>query len=215
MMKDADLKRNASGYYDETCYKGITAPPKAGEIWTTADGKKCWLILRNNGTVCSTLLLGKEEKENSIKVMGKVPMYTDPVMVGYTFTVYIATFVKSIPAANLAEVKKAVGEALGITAATENPLDDKNQLKADVNALTERLVSLQFENNELKHDNADLRSENKKITFDLDAKILADKMVHDSIADMEQEICKLKVYKDMYTDLIDKLVSVRGGTVND
>lgn len=200
-MKDADLKRNASGYYDETAYKAITAPPKAGEIWTNKDGKKCWLILRNNGDVCSTLLLGKEERENNIKVMAKVPMYTNPVMIGYTFTVYISTFVKTIPAANMAEVQKAVGEALGITAVSAVPHDHINALKEEVLRLTKERDEAQKKATELK--------------IDLDASKIADKMVDDTIAEMNQEIYKLKIYKELYMDLIDKLVSVRGGAVND
>ena len=55
------------------------------------------------------------------------------------------------------------------------------------------------------------RKEAAALRFDLDAKNMADKMVDDSIAEMEQEIYKLKVYKDMYMDLIDKLISARGG----
>jgi hypothetical protein len=94
-------------------------------------------------------------------------------------------------------VKKAVGKYLDIP-----DLEDRN-------------AELLNERDNLLLENGDLRRENKKITFDLDEKILADKMVSDSIADMEQEIYKLKVYKDMYMDLIDKLVAVRGGTIND
>ena len=214
-MKDAELKRNASGYYDETCYKAITAPPKAGEIWTSQDGRKTWLILQNHGTVCSTLLMGTEERENSIKVMARVPMYTEPMMVGYTFTDYVSTFVETVPTENMAEVRMAVGKALDITATAVVPHDHINKLEDDVKALADRLVGLQIVNDDLKHMNADLEKENEALKFDLDAKNMADKMVADSIAEMEQEIWKLKFYKEMYMDLIDKLVSVRGGAVND
>lgn len=200
-MKDADLKRNASGYYDETAYKAITAPPKAGEIWTSKDGKKCWLILRNNGDVCSTLLLGKEERENNIKVMAKVPMYTDPVMIGYTFTVYITTFVKTIPAANMAEVQKAVGEALGITAVSAVPHDHINALEAKNAELHNTVVSLQ--------------KKNEKLEKTIDQAIDDLGNFTDTIESLEKEIAKLKIYKELYMDLIDKLVSVREGAVND
>lgn len=215
MMKDADLKRNASGYYDETAYKAITAPPKAGEIWTSSDGRKCWLILQNHGTVCSTLLMGTEEKENSIKVMARVPMYTEPAMVGYTFTDFVSTFVKTVPAENMAEVRKAVGEALGITAAPENPIADVNLLKSDIKALSDIVASLREENDELKHENADLRSDMK--IFEEKASALKVEWERDrkDMVLMNQEYIKLQFYKDMYMDLIDKLVAVRGGIVND
>ena len=214
-MKDNDLKRNASGYYDETAYKAITSPPKAGEIWTSADGRKCWLILQNRGDVCSTLLLGKEDKGNSVKIMGKVPMYTDPLMIGYTFTVYIATFVKTIPAANLAEVQKAVGEALGITETAAVPHEPINVLEAKVSALSDRVVSLQNENNELKHDNADLRKENEKLLNDHNMAVEIANDLHAESIELSKEIDKLLIYKELYMDLIDKLVAVRGGAVFD
>ena len=201
-MKDADLKRNASGYYDETCYKAITAPPKAGEIWVSQDGRKTWLILQNHGTVCSTLLMGTEEKENSIKVMARVPMYTEPAMVGYTFTDYVSTFVKTVPAENMAEVRKAVGEALGITAMAAVPDDSVRVLKLKVDALTDRVTRLQEEKSELMQENDDLLKELKYQTS----------LTAGSVnAEMSQEITKLNIYKDMYMDLIDKLVAVRGG----
>lgn len=207
-MKDADLKRNASGYYDETAYKAITAPPKAGEIWTNQDGRKTWLILQNHGTVCSTLLMGTEERENSIKVMSRVPMYTEPAMVGYTFTDYVSTFVKTIPAANLAEVRKAVGEALGITATAAVPHDHINALERRNAELLEERDSLLIERDKAQKKADDLSNE-------LYAKTMKDLMADDITENMRHELTCLAVYKDMYMDLIDKLVSVRGGTVND
>lgn len=203
-MKDADLKRNASGYYDETCYKAITAPPRTGEIWTNRDGSKCWLILQGRDTVCSTLLLGKEEKENSIQVMARVPMYTDPVMIGYTFTDYLTTFVKKVKAEEFTNIQREVGKALGIidiNLVAPVPHDH-------INALEEKVIRLTKERDEAQKLATAMK-------FDLDAKNMADQMVHDSITDMEQEITKLNIYKDMYMDLIDKLVSVRGGAVNE
>jgi hypothetical protein len=77
------------------------------------------------------------------------------------------------------------------------------------------VVSLQDRNNELKLEYAELSNEAQRMKLDLDAKNMADKMVSDSIAEMEQELTRLKIYKELYTELIDKLVSVRGGVVND
>lgn len=210
-MKDADLKRNASGYYDETCYKAITAPPRTGEIWTDRSGKKHWLILKSRNAVCSVLLLNTAETENSIRVMGKVPMYTDPLMVGYAFTDYLTTFVKKVKAEEFINVQRKVGEALGvidINLVAPVPHDHINALERRNAELLEERDRLLIERNEVQKEAASLR-------FDLDAKNMADKMVSDSIAEMEQEIFKLKFYKDMYMDLIDKLVSVRGGAVNE
>lgn len=213
MMNDKDLKRNASGYKDETCYKGITAPPKAGEIWVSKDGTKHWLILQNHGNVCSTLLLGTEQKEGSIMVMGRVPMYTTPVMVGYTFTVYVATFVKKIPDEKLEEIRQDVGKALGIVTVTQDILHSNAQV------LGREREQLEVKNAELHDTNIQLMKENetlKKRYDDLADQAASDLLCHGNIIEAQKkEIDRLTVYKEMYMDLIDKLVSVRGGAVDD
>ena len=121
-MKNNDIRRNGSGYYDETAFKAIqaiTKAPKPGEIWTNSTGSKTYLVLQNRKSVCSTLLLGTENKENSIVVMAKVPMYTDPIMIGYTFSSMLTQYVKTVTEDNMETVKKAVARALGIHAEPE------------------------------------------------------------------------------------------------
>ncbi len=202
-MKDADLKRNASGYYDETCYKGITAPPKPGEIWQNKKGQRV-LIINSNAKVASTLLLttNTEAAECPIPVTaGDKVLYTDPIMIGYALVRSLDAFVMKAKPEEFHVVRKEIGKALGITNEDE------------VKALADRVVMLQDRNNELKLEYADLSNEAQKLKFDLDAKNMADKMVSDSIAEMEQELTRLKIYKEMYTELIDKLVSVKGGAV--
>lgn len=201
MMKDNDLKRNASGYYDEPCYKACTAPPKPGEIWQHSRSGDYILILAVNGRVCSILKLTDRECTDAIQVVCKVPMFTSPAMVAYVFNESIGDYVKSLKEEEFREIQKAVGEALGITATAAVPHDHINVLEDKVTKLTK------------ERDDALKKADD--LSTDLYAKIMADKMVHDSIADMENEIYKLRVYKDMYMDLIDKLVAVRGGAVND
>lgn len=214
-MKDAELKLNASGYYDETCYKGITAPPQPGEIWSNQDGTRYWLILQTSDKVCSTLQMSHVQNGNTITVLVHEPMYTDPIMVGYTYMDKLGSFVRKLKGNEYAEVQRRVGNALGITAAIENPLEDKNQLIADVKALSEKLVSLQFENNELKHENADLRKENEKLLMDhnMAADIAND--LHAESIELSREIDCLKIYKEMYLTILDKLISVKGGAASD
>lgn len=197
MMKDADLKRNASGYYDEPCYKACTALPKPGEIWQHSRSGDYILILAVNDRVCSILKLTDRECTDGIQIVCKVPMFTSPSMVAYVFNESIGDYVKSLKEEEFREIQKAVGKALGITATASVPHDH-------INALEDKVT-------ELHNTLSNVLDENVKLKVDLDAKNVADMMVSDSIADMEQEICKLKVYKDMYMDLIDKLVAVRGG----
>lgn len=170
-MKSNDIRRNASVYYDETAFKAIqalTKAPKAGEIWMDSTGSKTYLVLQSRKSVCSTLLLGTENKENSIVVMARVPMYTDPIMIGYTFTSMLTQYVKTVPEDNMETVKKAVARALGIHAEPE--CDD----------IQER--------------------------FDAVCKINKD---------LKARLDSAYFYKDLYTNLMDRLVAARGGATDD
>ena len=204
MKNDSDLKRNASGYIDEPCYKACTALPKPGEIWADSNGHKHWLVMRSRDTVCSTLLLDTKEKENSIMVMGRMPMYTDPIMIGYTFTDKMTQFVKTVKAEEFTKVQREVGRALGVidlNLVATVPHDHINALEAKNAELHDTVIKL-LEKNKCLNDTVDLATEDiGNLT--------------DNIDDLKKEIAKLNIYKDMYTELIDKLVCARGGAVND
>lgn len=131
-------------------------------------GSKTYLVLQSRKSVCSTLLLGTENKENSIVVMARVPMYTDPIMIGYTFTSMLTQYVKTVPEDNMETVKKAVARALGIHAEPE--CDD----------IQER--------------------------FDAVCKINKD---------LKARLDSAYFYKDLYTNLMDRLVAARGGATDD
>lgn len=201
-MKDAELKLNASGYYDETCYKGITAPPQPGEIWSNQDGTRYWLILQTSDKVCSTLQMSHVQNGNTITVLVHEPMYTDPIMVGYTYMDKLGSFVRKLKGNEYAEVQRRVGNALGITSTAAANNDHINMM-------------LEAKNADLQNMVADLQNRNKELQFDLDAKNMADKMVSDTIADMELEISCLKIYKEMYLTILDKLISAKGGAASD
>ena len=201
-MKDAELKLNASGYYDETCYKGITAPPQPGEIWSNQDGTKYWLVLQVSDKACSTLQLNRVQKGNSITVLAHEPMYTDPIMIGYTYIDLLCSFVRKLKASEYQEVQRRVGNALGITASAA--------------ANNEHIqMMLEAKNADLQNMVADLQNRNKELQLELDAKNMADKMVSDAIEDMEREISCLRIYKEMYLTILDKLISAKGGAVSD
>ena len=201
MMKDNDLKRNASGYYDETCYKGITAPPKAGEIWKHSRSGDYVLILAVNNRVCSILKLTDRECTDCIPVVCKAQMFTSPSMVAYVFNESIGEYVKSLKKEEFSEIQKAVAKALGITATAAVPHDDINAMENEIKML--------------KSEISDYMAESTKLHFELNAKKLDEKEWNDTYARMSKEITKLNVYKDMYMDLIDKLVDVKVGAVDD
>ena len=119
-MKDADLKRNASGYYDETPYKAITAPPLPGEIWTHKAHSDYMLILGSNEKFSSVLKLDEKHREGKIPVQIRAKktcmvMYTDPMKVSYLYHDLLESYKWTMADNDLAEVRKRVAKALGLT----------------------------------------------------------------------------------------------------
>lgn len=112
-MKEFGMKKNASGYYDETCYKGITTGPQPGEICVFAKAGDYRLIIANNGALCSCLKLYEDYQEGEIRILCRVPMYVNPLKVTYARTSDLTQFVKSIPEAEYRIIHRAVLRALG------------------------------------------------------------------------------------------------------
>ena len=113
-MADFGLNRNGSGYYDETAYKAIMGMAKAGDIWTTFDGREEVLILKNQGTFCNCLTMtDKSMNKECIEVVSDSTMYTNPGMVKYLFNSRLGTFVQRLPEDEFAKVREAVEDVLG------------------------------------------------------------------------------------------------------
>lgn len=113
-MRKFGVNKNASGYYDDTAYKAMTAGPQPGEIWTHGKGNLPSLVLANNGSLCLCLKLYEDYKEGEIRVTGRVPMYVNPLKVTYARTPDLITFMKSIPGAEFKVIHRACVRALGI-----------------------------------------------------------------------------------------------------
>ena len=119
MMKDNDLKRNASGYYDETPYKAITSPPLPGEIWTHTMHSDYVLILNSNEKFSVVLKLDEKHREGKIPVQIRAKktslvMYTDPMKVSYYFHDLLGAYKWTMADVDFAEVRKKVAKAMGL-----------------------------------------------------------------------------------------------------
>ena len=112
-MKDHGIKRNASGYYDEPCYKAVTAGPQPGEVWISSKTGEPRLILANNGTYCNVLKMYDDWQEGEIRVMCRVPMFVNPIKITYARTAELKQYIKSIPEAEFKVIHKAAIRALG------------------------------------------------------------------------------------------------------
>lgn len=114
MMED-DMKRNGSGYYDETPVKsGVLTGPQPGEIWESSQGKEA-LVLKNHGAYCTTLFVRNEAHSDTIEIISRDVRHVNPSMLGYIFNRDLAIYIKTIPQEQYLDIMQAVGERLGVT----------------------------------------------------------------------------------------------------
>ena len=111
-MKDHGVKKNASGYYDEPCYKAATAGPRPGEIYLHRKSDLPSLILANNGPLCICLKLYELRLDGEICVMARVPMFVNPKKITYARTEDLTQYVKSIREAEFKTIHQAAVRAL-------------------------------------------------------------------------------------------------------
>lgn len=121
-----NMKRNASGYYDETAYKGIMSMAKAGEIYET--GTKSVLIIKNHGKHCSALtLLERKNGDNCIEIRADKIYYTDPSMLQYVYTDYLGQSVAVLPSDSFTAVVEEIELALCLDIGRKKALADASR----------------------------------------------------------------------------------------
>ena len=144
-MLENDIKRNGSGYYDETPIKTglFTSSPQAGEIWETTEGKEL-LVLKNQGNYCNTLCLQTANtRPDQIEIISREKRWANPGMVGYIVNRGFAQYVKTLPEARYLDIMQAVGDRLGVCIKVSKAGTDKqdtnsaeiDKLKAEIQDL--------------------------------------------------------------------------------
>ena len=208
-MKDKELKLNASGYYDEPCYKAMTASPKPGEIWTHAATGYHMLIVATLNGVCSTLRLTDVERKGCIPVTGRTLMFATPIMLGYSFESTLGQYVKTIKGDEFEKVKRGIVKVLGIQ---DFKADVKELEVAAADMLEEHTTrdKLQAEYDELLDENKALRKDNERMNKNIEQATDDLENLTDTIERQKREIDKLNTYKEMYMTLLDKVISARG-----
>ena len=232
-MKDKELKYNASGDYDEPCYKTMTAPPKPGEIWTHSVAGYSMLVIANQGNVYSILRLKEKEKEGMIPVMGRAQMYTSPIMLGYCFRTGLGDFVKSVKQEEFTDVRLAVVDALGLKDASTLsivaavPHDHINALEGEVRRLEKKCQDLHNDRCAFEEKANTLKEQRDKLMEEIGGygetiKRQADELQANSkqLVMMGNELKaatlgaeKTKVYKELYESMMDRMMklAMRGG----
>lgn len=113
-MGDFGIKKNASGYYDEPCYKAVTAGPRPGEIYTRRAHSDYFLIIASDGHVSACLKLDENNREGKIKIRARTQMYTDPIKISYVYNDLFCEFVRMLPDEEMAAVRRIVARTLGL-----------------------------------------------------------------------------------------------------
>lgn len=214
MMKDQELKRNGSGYVDEPCYKAVTAPPRPGEIFIHGKSGAYMLVLANVNGICPTLRLEDTAEEGDLPVTCRKKMYVKPHRIGYCFDNLLTEFVKIVKGEEMKAVRMAITKALELT-----------ETHAIDVALIEEKKALECAVKDLKEENRIIREKNSVLQVMLEeangpkneTEIMEamQKDFNDTYARLNQEIVTLTIYKDMYMDIIGKLVALRGGAVSE
>lgn len=129
-MENFKMTRNASGYYDETAYKGIMGMAKPGEIWECSNGNGVseYLIIKNHEKTCSALKLTESGNDKSLCVMGE---YVDVRMLQYIYNHTLSRRISIVPEEDFAEICNEIAEALDLPSMTVCELTKRPEPKKE------------------------------------------------------------------------------------
>lgn len=187
-MDNRDLKRNASGYYDETPYKAMTTGPKPGDVWVRQDGANM-LVIAVNGSICNTLRMNVTPKDaNSIEVKhGGVSEWINAPYVGFIRSGELLNYEFHINDDLFLTIKGKVGEALDLYDEEEDEEEDDEAVSNS--ELMDDLVKLKIEYGELEGKCEELEV-----------------VLQQAI----ERAAKLETYREMYENLLDKVIGRAG-----
>lgn len=132
-----DLRKNGSGYYDETAFKAIKNTMKnqkrggstmnKGELYARdivtvdcANGQQDFLLLKCHEDYATALMLREKPcKENNVKVVSKSVMYADAGRVAYVYYDKISGYVKTVKDLEFTGIQKMIITAMGLETACE------------------------------------------------------------------------------------------------
>lgn len=187
-MDNRELKRNASGYYDETPYKAMTTGPKPGDVWVRQDGANM-LVVAVNGYICNTLRMNDTPKDAaSFEIKhGSKSWWINIPYIGFIRAGDLLSYAFNVGDELLTNIKTEVGEMLGLYA-EEEPEEEASEAVSN-SELTDNLVKLKIEYGELEDKCAVLELELQQTL---------------------ERAAKLEAYREMYENLLDKVIGRAG-----
>ena len=174
---DMEMRKNASGYYDETAYKAMTTEPKAGEIWTHNVSGAYMLVVANIGGVCIALRINENPRdEHSLPVTVRTKMWTNPQFLGNCRCTALSNYAKAADKEEFEAIKSRIAEFLDL--AVEEAAEEEEEEEVGFDG-TEDIQA------ELEDAKKECEAVKKKLLI-------------------AQENAKL--YRKMYDELLDKVI---------
>lgn len=201
-MTDVSIKRNASGYYDETPYKAVFRGAQPGEIWKTSLGKEYLIVAVHNSNMYTVLGLYDQHKPGSMEITSRQLMYTNQAMVQYLFGSNLSDFVKALSEDEFDKIIDAVSDSLCITVKVnkveDNTVDDlKDTVARQKNELQRLRESLDVSTVEMRQ----LEQERAYFKNQVD-ELMTAKAANNEMGGM---------YQKMYYEVLDRLVMMAKG----
>lgn len=203
-MTDVSIKRNASGYYDETPYKAVFRGAQPGEIWKTSLGKEYLVVAAHNDNLFTVLGLFDQYKPDSMEITSRQVMYTNPAMLQYMFGNTLSDFVKALSDSEFNEVVDAVSDALCITVKVNKVEVEDGTVERLNETVARQKEEMQQLRVTLEATNATMRVvEQERDHFkEQTATLMAAKVANNDMAGM---------YQKMYYEVLDRLVMMAKG----
>lgn len=180
-MDNRDLKRNASGYYDETPYKALTTSPKPGDVWVRQDGANMFVVAVN-GYICNTLRMNDTPKDAaSVEIKhGNKSWWVNIPYIGFIRAGDLVSYEFNVEDEQFMSIKTEIGEALGL-------YEDEEEAEEAVSnsELTDDLVKFKLEYGVLEGRCEELEN-----------------VLRQTLKRAE----KLEAYREMYEKLLDKVI---------
>lgn len=205
-MTDVSIKRNASGYYDETPYKAVFKGAQPGEIWKTSLGKEYLIVAVHNSNMYTVLGLYDQYKPDSMEITSRQLMYTNPAMVQYLFGSNLSDFVKALSEEEFDKIIEAVSDALCITVKVnkvevEGSMAELSALKQTVDKQKEEMQYLRAQLNQ-SADELTLTKHERDYFKEQTATLMAAEAANNDMGGM---------YQKMYYEVLDRLVMMAKG----
>lgn len=220
-MKKERMIRNGSGYIDETASKVTLSMQRAGEIWTSTRGEE-YLILSSHPWHYQVLkLIEYDRGEHCIPVTSRCMRYTCPSMVQYMTGNMFHDYVKTVPAEEFQRVMQAVADALNVEIrVSQEAVEESEQYRAmesKVERYAQALLKTKDQLESAREEIVELKSRVEEqevpansvesVKYELYEPTTPESDVLHTVEGLRMQA---EMYRDLYHQLLDKVMTMKG-----